>query len=127
MRPLLLLALTGCAPDPAPPACVQMCAEAAVLYGGCLEEWGAGWEAAGYADQQDFLGACETWAWQMGLLEEDAVQAGEAGAAGATLRACRTRATAFADPAATCETYTGIDWNTPPWDAAPADGDDASE
>jgi hypothetical protein len=118
VRPLalpLLIALSACAPDAAPPACVQMCAAAADLYGGCLEEWGVGWSDAGYAGRGDFLGACETWGWEMALLEQDAVQAGDADAEGALARTCGERRAAFLAEDATCETYTGIDWQATPW------------
>lgn len=116
----LLIALSACAPDAAPPACVQMCAAAADLYGGCLDEWGAGWPDAGYADRADFLGACETWGWEMALLERDAVQGGDTAAEGTLARTCVDRRSAFQADTATCETYTGIDWQAPPW-SSPAE------
>jgi hypothetical protein len=51
----------------------------------------------------------------MGLLEEDAVARGEDHAEGATVEACSDRAAAMEAPEATCEAWTGVDWNTPPW------------
>lgn len=116
LAPLLLTVLAACASDEAPPACVEMCTAAAGLYGGCLSDWGAGWEAAGYTDEDDFLGACETWAWEMSLLEADAVARGDGGAAGALVQTCRARRDAFSAPDATCEAYTSIDWNARPWE-----------
>jgi len=112
---LVLSTLAACAPDEAPPACVSMCEAAATLYGGCLTDWGANWEAAGYADERDFLGACETWAWEMSLLEGDAVEQGDPTAEGSLVRTCRERADAFSEADATCDAYTGIDWNARPW------------
>lgn len=118
MVPALLLALLACADAPDP--CARMCARAEALYGACLESWGLGWEAAGYADADDFLGRCETWAWEMRLLEEDAVRRGELEEAGAVDAACQERADRFeqaaADPAdLDCEAYTGEAWDQVPW------------
>lgn len=105
---LLAIALVGCgrrADDP----CEAMCAAAADLYGGCLDDWGVGWTAAGYADEYDFIDACETWAWQMRRLED------RAGHNGATDAACARRTARFEAPDATCDDYTSIDWSSPPW------------
>ena len=121
LLPLLLTALAACAPDGAPPACVRMCVKAAALYGGCLDDWGADWPAAGYADEADFIGACETWAWEMSLLEADAVERGDTGAAGSLVGTCDDRGAAFSAPDATCDAYTGTDWNARPWEPAPPD------
>ena len=113
-RALLLLALAGCADD-APDPCARMCDAAAALYGGCLEEWGAGWEAAGYEDDRDFLGSCETWAWQLRVLEEDAVETGEIAEGGQVDAVCRERAADLSAEDAACEAFTSLDWHTPPW------------
>jgi hypothetical protein len=116
LAPLLLLLSAGCASDEAPPACVEMCVAAAGLYGACLSDWGADWEAAGYADEDDFLGACETWAWEMSLLEIDAVERGEADASGSLVQTCEARESAFKEEDASCDAYTEVDWNARPWD-----------
>jgi hypothetical protein len=87
-----------------------MCEGAARLYGGCLRDWGAGWEAAAYADEADFLDACTTWAWEMKQLEA------EAGREGSTEAACEERGAAMTADTATCEAFTGVDWHNPPWD-----------
>ncbi|GDX80038.1 hypothetical protein LBMAG42_18490 [Deltaproteobacteria bacterium] len=100
--------LLGCATAPDP--CVAMCEAAADLYGGCLSTWGADWEAAAYADEDDFLDACATWSWEQRQLEV------EAGQEGATDAVCEERAALFAAEEATCDDYTTIDWNTPTWD-----------
>lgn len=100
--------LLGCA-DPADP-CTATCDAAASLYGGCLADWGAGWEAAGYADEADFVDACATWAWELRQLEADAGRTGEVDAE------CEARTEALAAEDATCDTYTSMDWNTPPWE-----------
>lgn len=104
---LLCVVLEACGravPDP----CDAMCVSAEVLYGGCLESWGASWSAAGYEDGADFRDACSTWAWEMRLLEADAGLDGEVDAT------CEERTAAFTG--GTCEAYTQIDWNVPPWE-----------
>lgn len=104
--------LVGCAAAPDP--CTLMCEAAADLYGGCLRDWGAGWEAAAYADEDDFLDACGTWAWETRQLEV------EAGESGATDAACESREALFAAEDATCDDYTTMDWSTPPWAESPS-------
>lgn len=108
---LLLLACEAEAPD----ACERMCVSAEALYGGCLEDWGAGWDAAGFQDHRDFLDACETWGWEMRLLEADAVKRGELEQEGAVDRLCSLRYQQLSDPEAVCADYTGMDWNAVPW------------
>lgn len=104
MRParlLLVFVLVGCGSSvPAP--CEEMCAQAAVLYGGCVEEWGLDWPAVGYADSSDYVESCETWAWEAELLTrgQDWTEA-----------TCAERAADFAAPDATCDTYTAVDWS----------------
>jgi len=114
---LLLVTLTTCADDGVPEACVEMCAAGAAVYGACLEDWGVSWAEAGHEDRSDFLGSCETWAWEMSLLEADAVDRGAPGAEGATAEACDERRAALRAPDATCEAWTDVDWSTPPWEA----------
>ncbi len=105
----------ACDPTPEPDPCAEMCEAAAVLYGGCLRDWGAGWEAAGYDDEADFLDACNTWAWELRLLEEDAVERGVIEETGQIDGICLARRDAFTAEDATCSTYTSIDWNDVPW------------
>lgn len=93
-----------------------MCEAAADLYGGCLSSWGADWEAAAYADEDDFLDACATWSWEQRQLEVDA------GEDGATNAVCEERALLFVSDEATCDDYTTLDWNTPTWDVGPGEG-----
>lgn len=114
--PALLLALASIACQPkVPEACAQMCSAAGALYGGCLDDWGVGWEGAGYADQAEFEESCEVWAWEMALLARDAQKRGVLTDEAALDRTCSDRATALSDPAATCEDFTEIDWNQVPW------------
>lgn len=107
--------LVGCAAD-VPAACDRMCDAATAVYGACLEPAG-GWAAGGYDDAADFTGSCETWAWEMRRLEADAVERGALDAAGALAAACRVRAEALSDDGATCDTFTDVEWHTPPWEA----------
>ncbi len=105
---ILPLLLAGACAEP--DVCTPMCEAAASLYGGCLRDWGADWEAAAYTDEADFLDACTTWAWEMKQLERDADEIG------ATDETCEEREAAFADENATCDAFTGIDWHNPPWE-----------
>ena len=113
---MLLLTLVACQPQ-TPAACTSMCASAADLYGGCLEGWGVDWTAAGFDDEAAFVDSCETWAWEMTLLEQDAVERGEIDEGGWLAPVCRERDAAFGAPDATCDAYTSIDWNDTPWQA----------
>jgi hypothetical protein len=114
LSPVLSLSLSvllSCAGPPDP--CTEMCAAAAELYGGCLTDWGVDWAAAGYADVDAFTEACETWAWEQRLLEEDAIDRGRAEAEGRTDAACEERETAFRAEDAECTAYTELDWQGP--------------
>ena len=66
-------------------------------------------------DEEDFLDSCETWAWELRLLEEDALDQGVIDEIGQVDATCRQRQAAFMADDATCDTYTGIDWNDAPW------------
>ena len=112
---MVLGAITACDRSPDPDPCAEMCGVAADLYGGCLADWGADWTAAGYTDEADFLNACETWAWELRLLEADAVDQGVIDQPGQVDATCEERRDAFAADDATCATYTGTDWNHAPW------------
>ncbi len=99
---LFALILWGCAPE-IPPPCTAMCSDAAVLYGGCLEDWGLDWFAAGYDDERAFLESCDTWAWEVQQIN---------GRDAPWLRnTCVDRRDAFSAPDAVCDDYTSIDWN----------------
>jgi len=107
----MLALLVACAVE-APPACEGMCSAAADLYGGCLEDWGVDWTAAGYEDDDAFLHSCATWAWEMQVLEDDAVDRGEA-QGGEIAGLCQDRRDALQAEDATCETYTAMEWEAP--------------
>jgi hypothetical protein len=104
----LLLAAVGCG-DGAEP-CEGMCDAAARVYGGCLTEWGTDWAAAGYADRADFLDACDTWAWEMRLLEDRAGSSGEVDAVCAEQEATLS--------GGGCDAFLDVDWNAPPREGA---------
>jgi hypothetical protein len=111
MRVALLILMMGCSrPDP----CVQMCASAEDLYGGCLDDWDVGWTAAGYADGDDFVDTCETWSWEMRHLERDARRRGVA-ERGALDQTCTARDARFSADDATCDDFTDVDWSQTPW------------
>ena len=107
-----LLGLLSCAQDPDP--CDDMCAVAASVQCSCLDEWEADWTDIGYRDQAGFFGSCQTWAWEMRLLEEDALSRGEVEALGAVDRSCESRTSVLED-AQGCDDWTAIDWSTTPW------------
>jgi hypothetical protein len=113
VRSLLPLLLLGCAD--APDACDAMCDAGAALYGGCLEDWGVAWSAAGYADEEDWRAACDAWTWEMALLEQDAVARGRA-RGGELLALCAEREALWIDDGATCTDYTSVDWSEVPWE-----------
>ncbi|TNE87602.1 MAG: hypothetical protein EP330_18065 [Deltaproteobacteria bacterium] len=113
----LLLVLVACAPA-IPPACPSMCEEAAELYGGCLESWDLDWQAAGYDHRGHFVGSCETWAWEMARVHDDALRRGLTQDETWLDQTCEARAASFADPEATCDDYTSVDWNAVPWSEA---------
>jgi hypothetical protein len=115
MLSVLLLWLVGCQQAESPAACDQMCASAAALYGGCLEDWGVDWSAAGYDGEDGFSGSCETWGWEMSLLQEDAIARGVWEESGWLSSVCTERRDALSDEEATCAAYTDIEWNDIPW------------
>ena len=99
------LAACGTPDDP----CEAMCDAAAALYEGCLVEWGVSWDQAGFDGQLGFLESCDTWAWELRVLEEDAQEAGAVDAI------CRERSALF--ESGTCDDYTSNDWDALPWEA----------
>ncbi len=98
-------------PDP----CADMCSASAQVYGACLESWGASWEAAGYSDARDYFHSCETWAWELRLLEKQAKRDGEVPQTGRVDKVCRTRAEELRNSETQCETWESIDWESLPW------------
>jgi hypothetical protein len=103
----------GCAPKP-DADCAPMCAAAATAFGRCLDPDGAGaptWQDAGYDDEQGFLDACDTWAWEQRLLAREAEgrRAGDAKVSAA----CATRSDALRDEDAPCDAFLAIDWSAP--------------
>lgn len=100
---MILLFFLACQTVPA--ECELMCKSAADTYGACLDGWGLDWEAAGYADKEDYLESCRTWAWEQGQLLT------EAGQRGGLASGCATREADI--EAATCEEYADINWSAP--------------
>lgn len=112
--PLIWALLMACTPQ-VPPVCVDMCAAATELYGGCLDDWGVGWSDAGYDDQAAFRDSCETWAWEVAVLEQDAVKQGTIDQAGSLEPECQARLDVLTAPDATCSAYTEMAWDELPW------------
>ena len=110
----VMIGATACAAE-VPTQCTEMCAAASALYGTCLSDQGLDWSAAGYDDEAAFLDSCETWAWEQGLVLDDALAAGATEDSDWLVDTCAQRAVAFEDADATCETYTSVDWSEVGW------------
>ncbi len=98
-----------------PDACNGMCQAAADVQEVCLSEWEAQWEDLGYADKSDYLNSCDTWAWEMHLLEKDAQQNGLFNPSSSVHEVCLERHDGLESEALTCESWLSIDWNETPW------------
>jgi len=93
-----------------------MCAQAAAVQCGCLDAWGSEWSDIGYRSQQDFFEGCQTWAWEMKLLESDAVSRGELDGPGALESACQDRTAILEAPDLTCDDWSALEWSVVPWE-----------
>lgn len=111
--PLALLTLglaLGCEAHPeAPLVCLDMCQAAEGLYGQCLEDWGLGWPDAGHESGESFVDACTTWTWELQVLEEEEIQAGQ-DVGGRTQDFCEQRFNTLSATEATCAAYTDQEW-----------------
>ena len=111
--PLALLTLglaLGCEAHPeAPVVCLDMCQAAESLYGQCLEDWGLGWPDAGHENGESFVDACTTWTWELQVLEEEEIQAGQ-DVGGRTQDFCEQRFNTLSANEATCAAYTDQEW-----------------
>ena len=111
--PLALLTLglaLGCEAHPeAPLVCLDMCQAAEGLYGQCLEDWGLGWPDAGHESGESFVDACTTWTWELQVLEEEEIQAGQ-DVGGRTQDFCEQRFNTLSANEATCAAYTDQEW-----------------
>ena len=108
--------LLGCVTATTPPACDDLCALAAARQETCLEDGGLDWSAMGYTDASDFDASCQTWLWELSLLEADATKQGDASAAGALRGTCIDWMAMLQDDRSTCAEVMELDWNTLPWD-----------
>ena len=71
------LLVLGFACSTTPESCEELCLAAEELTANCLEGWELDWNAAGYANAQDFQNSCSTWAWEQEQLIEAAQKRGE--------------------------------------------------
>jgi hypothetical protein len=117
MRWVVLLALVACAEEEVPAVCKKMCLSAASVYDECLTDWDVEWSATGYDDQQAFIHSCETWAWEMEKLENDAVDNELINEKGWLKSTCIERDAILSKDESACSDYTDIDWNNTPWDS----------
>ncbi|MDG1478643.1 MAG: hypothetical protein P8R54_03590 [Myxococcota bacterium] len=117
-RVLLVFFAFGCEPEPElPVSCEAMCLSAATLYGGCLTDWGVDWSAAGFDDEDAFLNSCQTWGWQMSLLQDAALEDGTHDDPGWLAATCEERDAALSAEGAACSVFTDIAWSDAPWAA----------
>ena len=108
----LLLMLLACGrEDP----CAAMCSAATRVYGGCLTSWDATWRDAGFADERDHFHSCETWAWEMRMLEKNALRRGNITALGHVDEHCSVKESELLSETMTCDEWSAIDWEAPLW------------
>ncbi len=92
-----------------------MCSAATRVYGGCLTHWGAEWADAGFVDEKDYFHSCETWAWEMRMLEKDAKRKGHIDSTGHVDDACLDSEDALLSDDMRCADWSAIDWGVVPW------------
>ena len=109
-----ILLATACGQERVPPVCADMCVSATLLYGACVQDWGASFEDAGYSSAQGFLESCDTWAWQRALFEEEALSEGTLKASGWLADTCEQGLVIFDAPDAVCSDYFEFDWQQVP-------------
>lgn len=107
---LLLLWLLGC--DGGADPCDPFCEAAADAQAACLSASDLDWSALGYADRDDWLDRCQTWAWEQRQLARDA-----GASADAVDAACQAEEALMQGGG--CDEIQSFDWNDPVWEAAP--------
>jgi len=95
--------------------CAAMCSASTRVYGACLEQWEASWEAAGHADARAYFHSCETWAWEMRLLERHAKKEGQSQHTGAVDSVCQQHEADLLESSDPCATWVDFDWENQPW------------
>ena len=109
---MVLLLFTACnTADP----CAAMCSAASRVYGGCLSHWGAEWRDAGFEDARDYFHSCETWAWEMRLLERSALKRGAVDEGGHVDAQCVDLEQRLLSDEMSCAEWSAIEWEAPPW------------
>ena len=109
---LTWLLFLGC--DTSDP-CADMCQAAVDTHSACLAQWEAQWTDFGYADEQDFRNSCDTWAWEMRLLEKDARSVGDLDESGVVDGVCLEREKFLLSDTFNCDAWSSLDWNETPW------------
>ncbi len=105
MRRLSLALLMASCGD-GPSTCERTCDLALAALTDCISQQGHTWPELGYADAEDFQGACETWRWTRTL------RAREAGDLGALEQTCIEHNAVLREPGA-CEGFEAVPWETP--------------
>ena len=112
VSPLLLYTFLSCSEDPQP--CEDFCKASASLYDYCLTEGGASWENSQWQSEESYLQSCQTWEWEMLMLEEDALSRGELSEPFLS-DYCTEQEKKFRSDSALCTDFTELDWSRPPW------------
>lgn len=110
MRIGALLLLLACGGDD--DACLPFCEAAADAQAACLSASDLDWTALGYDNRDDWLEACQTWAWEQRQLARDA-----GASASAVDDACQERESAM--DGGGCAEIQSFDWSDPVWEASP--------
>ena len=95
--------------------CAAMCSAATRVFGGCLATWEAEWSDAGFSDERDHFHSCETWVWEMRLLENNAKKQGQIKNLGHVDGHCVDMETSLLSADMTCTAWSAIDWEEYPW------------
>ena len=98
----------------AEPSCLELCEQTATAYDSCLQQQDLDWQATDYSGRDDFIGRCETWAWELSMLERDALKRGEIEQPQVD-GACQERNVVMAE-SEPCDAVTTA-WSAVPWDS----------
>ena len=109
---IVLYALLSCSDQPQP--CAGFCQASSKLYDQCLRDGGASWEDSQWNSQEGYLHSCQTWQWEMLLLEEDALNRDELSEP-FLQDYCQEKEQLFLAEEATCTDFSDLNWSSPPW------------
>ena len=105
----LVAMASGCSVE-TPPVCATTCATLLEAQQSCLDDLELEWTDLGHESPESFAHSCETWSWELAVLERDAVRRGEA-TKGAAADHCAERTAELGD--ASCIDLQRLDWRVP--------------